>query len=91
MTENKRYSMKGSTILENDEEITPWDCYDLLNELYDEKTKLQKENEELKRKVKQFKELWADTFMENVELREKMDKSNKRFVKKLNTIQKQWG
>lgn len=50
-----------------------------------------KENEELKRKVKHFKELWAETSMENAELREKIDKSNKRFVKKLNTIQKQWG
>ena len=64
---------------------------DRLNELHDEKTELQKENEELKRKVKHFKELWAETSMENAELREKIDKSNKRFVEKLNTIQKQWG
>ena len=28
----KRFSMKGSTILENGKEITAWDCYELLNE-----------------------------------------------------------
>lgn len=35
MTE-KRFSMKGSTILECGEEITAWDCCDLLNELHEE-------------------------------------------------------
>lgn len=35
MTE-KRYTMKGSTILECGEEITAWDCCDLLNELHKE-------------------------------------------------------
>lgn len=38
----KRFTMKGSTILENNEEITAWDCCDLLNELHEE-------NEQLKR------------------------------------------
>ena len=28
----KRFTMKGSTILENGEEMTAWDCYELLNE-----------------------------------------------------------
>ncbi len=77
--------------LTNENIVEPIKLIHLLNELHDEKTELQKENEELKRKVKHFKELWAETSMENAELREKIDKSNKRFVKKLNTIQKQWG
>ena len=47
MTE-KRFSMKGSTILENNEEITAWDCCDLLNELSDE-------NEQLKGEVAHYK------------------------------------
>lgn len=42
---DKRFTMKGSTILENGEEITAWDCYDLLNEL-------QKENDVLKQELK---------------------------------------
>ena len=28
----KRFTMKGSTILEDGEEITTWDCCDVLNE-----------------------------------------------------------
>ena len=47
MTE-KRFSMKGSTILENNEEITAWDCCDLLNELHEENEQLKKEVEDLK-------------------------------------------
>lgn len=47
MTE-KRFSMKGSTILENNEEITAWDCCDLLNELHEENEQLQKELEDWK-------------------------------------------
>jgi hypothetical protein len=44
----KRFSMKGSTILENNEEITAWDCCDLLNELHEENEQLKKEVEDLK-------------------------------------------
>ena len=40
--------MKGSTILENNEEITAWDCCDLLNELHEENEQLKKEVEDLK-------------------------------------------
>lgn len=36
----KRFTMKGSTILENNEEITAWDCCDLLNELHEENQEL---------------------------------------------------
>jgi hypothetical protein len=32
MMSEKRFSMKGSTILEDGEEMTAWDCCDLLNE-----------------------------------------------------------
>lgn len=39
----KRFTMKGSTILECGEEITAWDCCDLLNELNDENEQLKKE------------------------------------------------
>lgn len=38
----KRFTMKGSTILENNEEITAWDCCGLLNELYEENIALKK-------------------------------------------------
>lgn len=41
MTE-KRFTMKGSTILECGEEITAWDCCDLLNELHEENEQLKK-------------------------------------------------
>ena len=44
----KRFTMKGSTILENGEEITAWDCYDLLNELNEENSKLHIQNDFLK-------------------------------------------
>ena len=44
----KRFTMKGSTILENNEEITAWDCCDLLNELHEENITLKQENQELK-------------------------------------------
>ena len=46
MTE-KRFTMKGSTILENGEEITAWDCYDLLNELNEENQDLKAFNQDL--------------------------------------------
>ena len=32
MMSEKRFTMKGSTILEDGEEITTWDCCDVLNE-----------------------------------------------------------
>lgn len=64
MTENKRYSMKGSTILENGEEITAWDCCDLLNELNDE-------NEQLKKELKSFKPIIFESDGKSVTLYEK--------------------
>lgn len=42
MTE-KRFTMKGSTILECGEEITAWDCCDLLNELHEKNEHLKAE------------------------------------------------
>ena len=36
----KCYTMKGSTILENGDEITYWDCCYLLNELFEENESL---------------------------------------------------
>ena len=66
----KRFTMKGSTILENGEEITAWDCCELLNEqqatisqLQDlcgesdgENAKLRIENKKLKAKLKEKEE-----------------------------------
>ena len=39
--------MKGSTILEDGEEMTAWDCYELLNELSEENEQLSKEHQEM--------------------------------------------
>ena len=47
----KRFTMKGSTILENNEEITAWDCCDLLNELHEENEQLKEENKRLHTKI----------------------------------------
>ena len=43
----KRFTMKGSIILENRDEITAWDCCDLLNELYEENEQLKEINRNL--------------------------------------------
>lgn len=63
----KRFSMKGSTILENGEEITAWDCCDLLNELSEENGQLKKvnnllynENIQLRRILVNYKDLIYD-------------------------------
>ena len=55
MTE-KRFTMKGSTILECGEEITAWDCCDLLNELHEENEQLQQRND---RQAKQLDRLYS--------------------------------
>ena len=63
----KRFSRKGSTILENGEEITAWDCCDLLNELSEENGQLKKvnnllynENIQLRRILVNYKDLIYD-------------------------------
>ena len=63
----KGFSMKGSTILENGEEITAWDCCDLLNELSEENGQLKKvnnllynENIQLRRILVNYKDLIYD-------------------------------
>ena len=67
MMSEKRFSMKGSTILENGEEITAWDCCDLLNELSEENGQLKKvnnllynENIQLRRILVNYKDLIYD-------------------------------
>ena len=67
MMSEKRFTMKGSTILENGEEMTAWDCYDLLNE--QQATIKQLESD------KAIAEDYANIFeKENVKLRKKLNK-----------------
>lgn len=51
----KRFTMKGSMILENGEEITAWDCCELLNGQQSTITALKKENEQLRKELDNFK------------------------------------
>ena len=50
MTE--RFTMFGSTIRDNGEDITAWDCCDLLNELNDENMRLKGSLERCRNKSK---------------------------------------
>ena len=81
----KRFSMKGSTILENGEEITAWDCCDLLNELSEENGQLKKvnnllynENIQLRRILVNYKDLIYDVkYLEEKRVFDgEMDKKN---------------
>lgn len=88
MTENKRYSMKGSTILENGEEITAWDCCDLLNELHSnviyqrqnvdkltqKNSELEYENKELKVTISELEDYNEKLFEDKTEWQIKLQK-----------------
>ena len=73
----KRFSMKGSTILENNEEITAWDCCDLLNELHEENTSLKTTNGEMEDYLARLEE-------ENQRLQKKLDCITKSLQNELN-------
>lgn len=55
----KRFTMKGSTILENGEEITAWDCYDLLNELHSQNKRLKEKIQKERNSFRKTRERWS--------------------------------
>lgn len=69
MTE-KRFTMKGSTILEYEEEITAWDCCDLLNELHEENEDLATKKEDAEYELLHLKEKYEELLEENVTIKQ---------------------
>ena len=51
---SEKYTNRGSTVYENDEELSTIDVVDLLNELHNENKELKKENEQLRKKLEQI-------------------------------------
>ena len=65
----KRFTMFGSTVRDNGEDITAWDCCEILNELLEENEELRKDREELFIRERDTKNEWRDLKRENNELR----------------------
>ena len=61
--------MFGSTVRDNGEDITTWDCCEILNELLEENEELRKDREELFIRERDTKNEWRDLKRENNELR----------------------
>lgn len=77
----KRFTMKGSTILENGEEITAWDCYDLLNELHLQNKRLKEKIQRERNSFRKTRERWSkeveDKIKELSEENEQLKEDNK--------------
>ena len=61
--------MFGSTVRDNGEDITAWDCCEILNELLEENEELRKDREELFIRERDTKNDWRDLKRENDELK----------------------
>ena len=91
----KRFSMKGSTILEDGEEMSAWDCYELLNEQqaiiehltvekFKENKRFTKLLSEQQATIEQLQDLCGKSDGENAKLRIE----NKQLQKELNDCEK---
>ena len=87
---DKRFTMKGSTILENGEEITAWDCYDLLNELSSQNKRLEEKIQRERISFMKTQERWRkeaeNKIKELSEENEQLQARNNRQAKQLDRL-----
>ena len=77
----KRFTMKGSIILENGEEITAWDCYDLLNELHSQNKRLKEKIQRERNSFRKIQERWSKEAEDKIkELSEKNEQLRKDLI-----------